>query len=112
MDLGALVCTRTSRPAQTAGQRRLHRAHAAPHRRTTGATSQKTLPERQVQMLLLFDRGELMLEKRPSRGIWGGLWSLPELAFDADPACTAATASVSPHSPSRRCRNSATASLI
>ena len=37
-------------------------------------------------MLLLLDRGTLMLEKRPSRGIWGGMWSLPELDFDADPA--------------------------
>ncbi len=31
-------------------------------------------------MLLLLDRGELLLEKRPARGIWGGMWSLPELA--------------------------------
>jgi A/G-specific adenine glycosylase len=46
----------------------------------------KTLPERQVQMLLLLDRGELMLEKRPSRGVWGGMWSLPELPPEADPA--------------------------
>ena len=46
----------------------------------------KVLPERAVQLLLLLDRGELMLEKRPARGIWGGLWSLPELGPDADPA--------------------------
>jgi A/G-specific adenine glycosylase len=37
-------------------------------------------------MLLLLDRGELMLEKRPARGVWGGLWSLPELTADADAA--------------------------
>jgi A/G-specific adenine glycosylase len=37
-------------------------------------------------MLLLLDRGELMLEKRPAQGVWGGLWSLPELQLDADPA--------------------------
>ena len=24
------------------------------------------------------DRGEVLLEKRPPAGIWGGLWSLPE----------------------------------
>ncbi len=36
-------------------------------------------------MLLLLDRGELMLEKRPARGIWGGLWSLPEIAPGDDP---------------------------
>jgi A/G-specific adenine glycosylase len=30
-------------------------------------------------MLLLIRNGELLLEKRPPSGIWGGLWSLPEL---------------------------------
>jgi A/G-specific adenine glycosylase len=35
-------------------------------------------------MLLLVRAGELLLEKRPSSGIWGGLWSLPELADSAD----------------------------
>jgi A/G-specific adenine glycosylase len=37
-------------------------------------------------MLLLLDRGELLLEKRPARGIWGSLWSLPELPVGDDPA--------------------------
>jgi A/G-specific adenine glycosylase len=87
MDLGALVCTR-NQPACMACP--VHadclaleqgRTHALPTPRP-----KKLLPEKQVQMLLLLDRGELMLEKRPSQGIWGGLWSLPELAPDADPA--------------------------
>jgi A/G-specific adenine glycosylase len=86
MDLGALVCTR-SQPACTAcpvnadclahAQGRTHELPAP--------RPKKLLPEKQVQMLLLLDRGELMLEKRPAQGIWGGLWSLPELAPDADP---------------------------
>ncbi len=85
MDLGALVCTRT-RPDCTACP-----VQADCVARAEGRTGElpaprpkKALPERQVQMLLLLDRGELMLEKRPARGIWGGLWSLPELAIDAD----------------------------
>ena len=87
MDLGALVCSR-SRPACTACP---VSADCVAH--TQGRTAelptprpQRILPEKRVQMLLLLDRGELMLEKRPPRGIWGGLWSLPELAPDADPA--------------------------
>ncbi len=44
----------------------------------------RTLPERQTRMLVLVDRGELLLEKRPARGIWGGLWSLPELDASTD----------------------------
>jgi A/G-specific adenine glycosylase len=87
MDLGALVCTR-SKPACCACA-----VNADCIAFTQGRTAElptprprKTLPERQVQMLLLLDRGELMLEKRPAQGVWGGLWSLPELALEADPA--------------------------
>lgn len=87
MDLGALVCTRI-RPdcarCPVAGNcvaRAENRTDALP-----GARPKKTLPERQTQMLLLLDRGELLLEKRPAHGIWGGLWSLPEVDPAAD--CT------------------------
>jgi A/G-specific adenine glycosylase len=87
MDLGALVCTR-SRPAcidcpvkADCIARIQDRTAELPVPRP-----RRVLPERQVQMLLLLDRGELMLEKRPARGIWGGLWSLPELPSGIDPA--------------------------
>jgi A/G-specific adenine glycosylase len=36
-------------------------------------------------MLLLLREGEVLLEKRPPVGIWGGLWSLPEMPSGADP---------------------------
>jgi len=36
-------------------------------------------------MLLLLHDGAVLLEKRPPSGIWGGLWSLPEMNVDADP---------------------------
>ncbi len=40
----------------------------------------KTLPVRSVRMLLLQNNErQIMLEKRPPTGIWGGLWSLPEM---------------------------------
>jgi len=39
-----------------------------------------------IAMLVVVSRGEVLLEKRPPRGIWGGLWSLPEIAVDAKPA--------------------------
>jgi A/G-specific adenine glycosylase len=35
-------------------------------------------PRRQVAMLVVLARGEVLLEKRAASGIWGGLWSLPE----------------------------------
>jgi A/G-specific adenine glycosylase len=85
MDLGATVCTRShpacdACPVQDDCQARLqNRCASLPVPRP-----KKILPEKQVQMLLLLDRGELLLEKRPSSGIWGGLWSLPELPPDID----------------------------
>jgi A/G-specific adenine glycosylase len=44
----------------------------------------KMLPQRALRVLLIERGGEILFEKRPPVGIWGGLWSLPELALDAD----------------------------
>ncbi|MCK7492247.1 MAG: NUDIX domain-containing protein [Comamonadaceae bacterium] len=33
---------------------------------------------------------EVLVEKRPAAGIWGGLWSLPEAPADAEPAARVA----------------------
>ncbi len=87
MDLGALVCSR-SQPVCCDCPVSTDCVAFTQHRITELPTPRprKTLPERQVQMLLLLDRGELMLEKRPARGVWGGMWSLPELGLDDDPA--------------------------
>jgi A/G-specific adenine glycosylase len=37
-------------------------------------------------LLLASWRGTVLLERRPPAGIWGGLWSLPELDIDDDVA--------------------------
>ena len=87
MDLGALVCTRSKPSCETCPVNADCVARA--HKRTAELPTprpKKILPEKRIQMLLLLDRGELMLEKRPAHGIWGGLWSLPELGLEADPA--------------------------
>jgi len=44
----------------------------------------KTLPRRQTVMLVLQRAGEVLLEKRPETGIWGGLWCFPEIAQGDD----------------------------
>ncbi len=45
----------------------------------------KTLPEKQRRFLLIKnDNDQVLLVKRPPTGIWGGLWSLPELELDED----------------------------
>lgn len=87
MDLGATLCTRT-RPdcarcpvAADCVARATARQADYP-----GPRPRKALPERAVRMLVVRDAtGGLLLERRPPSGIWGGLWSLPEIAVDADP---------------------------
>jgi A/G-specific adenine glycosylase len=82
MDLGATVCTRTN-PA--CGRCPLQAdCEARAGGRPTDYPSpraRKPLPLRKTRMLLLRNAtGEVLLEKRPPAGIWGGLWSFPELA--------------------------------
>jgi A/G-specific adenine glycosylase len=86
MDLGATVCTRI-RPACVV-------CPLAPECRARAAGRQadfptprpgKPLPLRRTNMLILYNpAGEILLERRPPAGIWGGLWSLPECAPQAD----------------------------
>ena len=39
----------------------------------------RALPQRETTMLVLLSGAEVLLEKRPAPGVWGGLWSFPEL---------------------------------
>lgn len=86
MDLGAGICSR-SRP----------RCDACPLRRDCvalaeqgqaeypGKKPKKTIPVRETQMLLLANEAnEILLQRRPPIGIWGGLLSLPELPMGDD----------------------------
>jgi len=86
MDLGASVCSRT-RPSCTtcpvsSDCAALQQGLVA---ELPTAKPKKTLPEKHIQMLMLLDRDRILLQRRPSSGIWGGLWSFPELELKADP---------------------------
>jgi len=81
MDLGATVCTR-ARPlcstcplAAACVARKTDRVAKFPAPRP-----KKAYPTRKATWLVLKHRGEVMLERRPSSGIWGGLWAFPEFA--------------------------------
>jgi A/G-specific adenine glycosylase len=79
MDLGATLCTK-GKP----------RCDACPVRRTCialkkGLTAElpaprpkKEVPSKSTTWLVLRHQGQVLLERRPSPGIWGGLWSFPE----------------------------------
>ena len=83
MDLGATVCTRT-RPACMSCPLSdgcvaftTHRVDEFP-----AARPKKDKLRRQTHMVLALCNGDVYLERRPPSGIWGGLWSLPELERD------------------------------
>jgi len=84
MDLGATLCTRTKPRCGDCPQRTECVAYQT--RRTSELPTPKpkaALPQRETVMLILQqggqNGGELLLEKRPASGIWGGLWSFPEI---------------------------------
>lgn len=57
-----------------------NRIDELPQRRARAAARRK-----RIAMLVVLSHGEVLLEKRPSTGIWGGLWSLPEAEAGASP---------------------------
>jgi A/G-specific adenine glycosylase len=85
MDLGATLCTRSKPqcllcPLESDCEgRQTPDPTQFPIRKPKKAAK----PEKSIQVLVLMNQQEqLLLEKRPQTGIWGGLWSLPELASD------------------------------
>lgn len=92
MDLGATLCTR-SKPA--CSQCPLSADCLAYQQGNPldypGKKPKKALPIKTTTMLMIINpQGELLLEKRPATGIWGGLWIFPQLDADQDPShyCT------------------------
>ncbi len=79
MDMGATVCTR-SKPKcvlcpvqEDCVALRTERVTDLPAPRP-----KKTVPERHATFLLLMHGNDILLEKRPGSGIWGGLWCPPQ----------------------------------
>ncbi len=81
MDLGATICSR-SKPTCT--QCPLHKSCKALANNKTQLLPtpkpKKAIPQRETTMLVIRMGNEVLLEKRPQKGIWAGLWSLPEMS--------------------------------
>jgi A/G-specific adenine glycosylase len=86
MDLGATLCTRSNPRCDSCPMVSDCEAYSLGRvAEFPGRKPRKVLPIKQVVMpVVLNGRGEVLLEKRPPSGIWGGLWSLPECADEAD----------------------------
>lgn len=80
MDLGATVCTRSKPkcadcPLNTSCEAlRQNKVSSLPTPKP-----RKAIPEKDIAMLIVRYGNKVMLQKRPSSGIWGGLWSFPEV---------------------------------
>lgn len=80
MDLGATLCRRGQPDCSRCPFHDVCLAHASgEQRRFPEPRPKQTAPLRSTRMLLLRDAGgRILLELRPSTGLWGGLWSLPQ----------------------------------
>lgn len=79
MDLGATLCRRSNPAcgrcpvAATCVALREDRIAELPAPRT-----RKPVPTRTATWLVLLHQGQVLLERRPPHGLWGGLWAFPE----------------------------------
>jgi A/G-specific adenine glycosylase len=80
MDIGSMICVK-SRPKCEAcplkdqcASYRHHSQAEFPHKKP-----QRVKPQRNTLMLLHHCDEQILLWRRPPSGIWGGLWSLPEV---------------------------------
>ncbi len=84
MDLGATICTRSSAKCELCPL--MEDCKACLQGRVSELPAKKpkkALPVRKKRLLIIRnEKGCYLMEKRPPAGIWGGLWSLPELSMD------------------------------
>jgi len=81
MDLGATLCSRTKPQCTACPLADMCKANATSSQLAyPGKKPKKVIPVRSTRMLVLRNEANaLLLLQRPPTGIWGGLWSLPQL---------------------------------
>ena len=89
MDLGATVCVR-SRPICLACPQQAHcvaRIQGLQHELPTPRPKKARPARRAFALLVRNSGGAILLEQRPTSGLWGGLWTLPQ--FESSEAARA-----------------------
>jgi len=87
MDLGATLCTRSNPACDDCPMHEICMARRDGKQADLPvAKPGKTLPEREVRVLVITDGQRYLLERRPPTGIWGGLLALPELSSSHETA--------------------------
>ncbi len=80
MDLGATICTRSRPKCDQCPLNSTCLAYAQNRTKDLPTPKpRKVIPQKYTTMLVILQGNEVLLEKRPPSGIWGGLWSLPEI---------------------------------
>lgn len=80
MDMGATLCTRSKPDCE----RCPFKSDCVAHQNKLSAIlpvkkAAKPLPVKSATFLFIQQKEQIYLEKRPDKGIWGGLWSVPEI---------------------------------
>lgn len=83
MDLGATVCTRSKPKCADCPLVKSCKAYAEKQTKNLPTPKpKKAIPQKETTMLIIRMGNEVLLEKRPQKGIWAGLWSFPEIGMD------------------------------
>ena len=88
MDLGATLCTRSKPSCDECPLQKDCLAYLQGNQTDfPNKKPKKKIPERNAIMLLLLNKeGDVLMQKRPPAGIWGGLWCFPQFDFKEDAA--------------------------
>lgn len=80
MDLGATICTRAQPSCEICPFEKDCISHSQGNEKDYPTPKKRiSLSSRETYFLIMRNsKDEIMLEKRPPQGIWGGLWSFPE----------------------------------
>jgi A/G-specific adenine glycosylase len=86
MDMGAILCTRSKPQCGLCPVQENCVAYQTGRiAELPTARQRKIVPEREAVFLLVRSGRDILLEKRASVGIWGGLWCLPQLEAEDVP---------------------------
>ena len=84
MDIGSMVCLKSKPKCEACPLKKMCSSYR--HHSQTDYPNKKpkrTRPNRRTLMLLHRHEDQVLLWRRPPNGIWGGLWSLPEVDNEA-----------------------------
>lgn len=86
MDIGATICVRSNPLCNQCPVQKSCKAFLENKQNDVPFKKQKkSIPIKKTIMLVMQNsRGEILLEKKPPVGIWGGLWSFPEIGIAQD----------------------------